>query len=282
MSERGDALRKTDQAFESWFNSWFPDCPWAKEPHGLVIRLRHYTLALSNYPLDLPTNIFPDAGFLHVRLLLYRAFLNLLVQGARRREKVSEDLLELAAVCIHIAADIVTLTVDTINPGVCSSGTLQGVLFHAMLCLWNALVTLLFFASSRAAHEFLGPKLRPINILGEIKHGVQVFEAHADSVPFAQTARLKIHTILEKIGPQSTNSRGSKGARTAVSTALDPPTEMTSSSSQLGLAVGESAMPGAQLDWADLDPAFDDFDNFEAFFGMAGVDSESQAAWEHS
>lgn len=40
VSERGDALRKTDKAFESWFSSWFPECPWAKEPHGLVIRLR--------------------------------------------------------------------------------------------------------------------------------------------------------------------------------------------------------------------------------------------------
>ena len=40
VTERGNALRKADKIFESWFNGWFHDCPWAKEPHGLVARLR--------------------------------------------------------------------------------------------------------------------------------------------------------------------------------------------------------------------------------------------------
>ncbi len=42
VSERAIALRKGDELFESWFNGWFKECTWAKEPHGLVIRLRKY------------------------------------------------------------------------------------------------------------------------------------------------------------------------------------------------------------------------------------------------
>lgn len=199
--------------------------------------------------------MFAASGFLHMRLLLYRAFLNLLVQGARRREKVSEGLQELATVCIHIAADIVTLTVDTIHPGVRSSGTLQGVLFHAMWYLWNALVTLVFLASSQAAQGILKPKLRSISIVHEIRRAVQLYEAHTQAVPFARTAQEKIQIILERIDNESASSRDTTGDATATAAAAATIPEVLT----------ESTMPEVELGWLDDDTAFDDF---ETFFGI--------------
>lgn len=40
VSERGQALRKADDTFVMWYNSWFHECTWGKEPHGLIVRLR--------------------------------------------------------------------------------------------------------------------------------------------------------------------------------------------------------------------------------------------------
>lgn len=225
VAERGHALRKADAAFDRWFNSWFHDCSWAKEPHGLVARLR----------------------FLHTRLLLYRVFLNLLVQKSRRKESVTEDVQDLAATCIHIAAEIATLTVQSVHVGVRTSGTLQGAIFHAMSYLWNALVTLLLYASSRSAQRLVGPRLtKPIKIVQEIKKAMEVFEYHQEAVAFARTALQKGMALLEKIEQVETRS----------------PTRIS------GQYAGPSSnSPVSPLDWSagpswefpDFDAPFDDF-----------------------
>ncbi|KPI40844.1 uncharacterized protein AB675_10908 [Cyphellophora attinorum] len=246
LSERSDALRKTDEAFERWFNSWFLDCTWAKEPHGLVIRLR----------------------FLHSRLLLYRAFLSILVQGARRQEKVSNELKELAAVSVRIAVDIVIIIVDDIYPAARSSGTLQGILFHAVLYLWNAVVSLLFVASSRVVQQLLESELQGINILDTIAHGTRIFEAYSDTVASARIALQKSHTILDKMSPDSTSLVKPNGAGMAVATTPDSCEKTGISPSQNDLGSTESALPETELDWAEFDTTLDDFNNFEPFFSM--------------
>jgi hypothetical protein len=238
VAERGNALRTADRAFETWFNSWFHDCTWAKEPHGLVARLR----------------------FLHMRLLLYRVFLNLLVQKSRRRGTISEELQNLAATCIYVAIDIVHLTVRSVHLGIRTSGTLQGALFHAMAYLWNALVTLLLYQSSRSAQQSLGPKLtKPINILEEVKQATDVFDSHKEAVTFARTASQKIMALLEKI----IQSQNKADTITAVTPA---PVPSTSPVSLLDWTTGP------ELDFPDFDASFDDF---QAFFN---TDWETQFA----
>ncbi|EXJ71765.1 uncharacterized protein A1O5_05575 [Cladophialophora psammophila CBS 110553] len=231
VADRGDALRRADRAYEIWFNSWFHDCTWAKEPHGLVARLR----------------------FLHMRLLLYRVFLNLLVQKSRRKEAVAEELQELATTCIHVAADIVSLTVRSVYVGVRTSGTLQGALFHAMAYLWNALVTLLLYASSRSAQQRLGPKLKPpINIIQEIKSAMEVFDSYKEAVAFARTASQKITALLEKIEQNET-----KTSTTASGQRVAPPS--TSPASLLDWTIGP------EVDFPNFDASFNDF---QTFFNM--------------
>jgi hypothetical protein len=233
VAERGNALRKADRAFESWFASWFHDCTWAKEPHGLVARLR----------------------FLHMRLLLYRVFLNLVVQKSRKKETISEELQDLAATCIHVAADIVTLTVKSVHVGVRTSGTLQGALFHAMAYLWNALVTLLLFASSRSAQQRLGPSLsKPINIIEEVRNAMAVFDCHKEAVAFARTAAQKIEALLAKIALQNEKSDAAPGQSAATAATAIPPS--TSPASLLDWPTG----PG--MDFPGFDASFDDFQTF--------------------
>lgn len=205
-----------------------------------------------------------------MRLLLYRAFLNLLVQKLRRKEPVSEELQDLATVCIHVATEITTLTTDSIHAGVRSSGTLQGVLFHAMSYLWNALVTLLFFTRSRAAQDLLESKLRPIDIFQEIKNAATVFESHAEAVPFAQTVAYKIQTILERMeGDLSSKDVETGQARTA---------EATSSTISSSAEVEATSMPEVELEFPDFDATFTDF---EEFFG-APVDPPFLPSYSHS
>ncbi len=231
VAERGEALRKADRAFESWFNSWFHDCTWAREPHGLVARLR----------------------FLHMRLLLHRVFLNLLVQKSRRKEALSEELQDLAATCIHVAVDIVTLTTQSVFVGVLTSGTLQGALFHAMAYLWNAMVTLLLYASSHSAQQRLGPKLKKlINIIQEINNGMKVFGYHKEAVAFARTASQKITALLETI---ETN-----GSKTSTTTSGQPPAPPFTSPASLF-----DWTTGPESDFPEFDASFNDF---QTFFNM--------------
>ncbi len=228
VAERGDALRKADRAFEIWLSSWFSDCTWAKEPHGLVARLR----------------------FLHMRLLLYRIFLNLLVQKTRRKEIVSEELQGLAAICIQVAADIVTLTVKSVHIGVRTSGTLQGALFHAMAYMWNALVTLLLYASSPSAQHRLASRLhKPINVVQEIRDAVDVFDSHSKAVSFARTASEKIKALLAKIA----QNEGTTSTMASGPPAAPMPTSPTSSLDWTG---------DPELDFPDFDASFDDFQTF--------------------
>jgi hypothetical protein len=232
VTERGSALRKTDRAFETWFNSWFHDCTWAKEPHGLVVKLR----------------------ILHMRLLLYRVFLNLLVQKARKREPLSDDLQDLATICIQIAIDLVNLVVKSIHMGVQTSGTLQGAFFHAMAYLWNALVTLLLYASSRSAQKHLSAKSeRFVDVVQLIKDAVVVFDRHKDAVAFANTASQKITTLLEKIGRNQDSA-----ARTAAVRGSIPETPLSPG--------GTGWTPAPELGVGF--PDFDDFDDFDTFFDM--------------
>ncbi|KAJ9613499.1 hypothetical protein H2200_003441 [Cladophialophora chaetospira] len=231
VTERGQALRKADRAFEVWFDGWFPDCTWAREPHGLVARLR----------------------FLHMRLLLYRIFLNMLVQKSRRKDSISGELQGLATTCIHIAADIVTLVVKSIHVGVQTSGTLQAALFHSMAYLWNALVTLLLYASSHSAQQRLGSKLsKPIDIIKEIQDAVEVFDSYSEAVSFAGTASQKIRALLEKIKPNEGRTSTMANAQASAPT-------FTSPSSLLDWT------GGPELDFPDFDASFNDFQNFFSF-----------------
>jgi hypothetical protein len=228
VAERGTALREADRAFESWFQSWFHDCAWAREPHGLVARLR----------------------FLHMRLLLYRVFLNLLVQKSRRKEPITEEVQHLAATCIHIATEIATLTVQSVHVGVRTSGTLQGAIFHAMAYLWNSLVTLLLYASSHSAQRLLGPRLiKPIDIVQEIKNGMEVFDFHKEAVAFARTALQKVSAFLEKLGHAESSYHA---------VVLGQP-GMPSSASPASLLDWSA---GPSLDFPDFDAPFNDFQTF--------------------
>lgn len=40
VTERAAALNAADTAICSWYNGWYHDSNWSKEPHGLIIRLR--------------------------------------------------------------------------------------------------------------------------------------------------------------------------------------------------------------------------------------------------
>lgn len=48
-----------------------------------------------------------------MRLLLYRAFLNLVVQKTRQRQRVAENILDLAAKCVDISSETIKLVVTS-------------------------------------------------------------------------------------------------------------------------------------------------------------------------
>ena len=132
-----------------------------------------------------------------MRHLLYRAFLNLVVQKSKRREPITDDLLNLAATCTQLAIELTRLTVSSIHVGCSISGTLQGIFYHALGYQWNAAVTLVLYAISLSAQEKLSPKLGSIDVVkDEIRSAVELFKYYGDAIPFAKTAAQKIEALL--------------------------------------------------------------------------------------
>ncbi|KIW12255.1 hypothetical protein PV08_09531 [Exophiala spinifera] len=191
ISDRGKALQRADETFQTWFRSWFHECPWTKEPHGLVIRLR----------------------FLHMRLLLYRAFLNLVVEKTRRHQRVVESVLDLAAKCVDISSETIKIVVTSIHPGSSVSGTLQGILFHALEYLWNAAVTHLLCAAYPAVQATLVSKIT-CNVPEDLRAAIGVFRVHEDAMPFSRAAGEKITNFLD-------NTVRKQGSQSQASSAVD-------------------------------------------------------------
>jgi hypothetical protein len=254
VADRGNALKKADDTFVMWYNSWYHDCTWAKEPHGLIVRLSKYDKLYPEFHSFIPTRRtdHSSSGFLHVRHLLYRAFLNLVVQKSRRQESISDDLFNLATTCIQLAVDVTRLTVSSIQAGYSVSGTLQAVFFHALSYLWNASVTLVLYATSPVSvREKLSPSIGPINITDEIRSAIQLFKHHADAIPVAHTAAQKIDGLLHKEADGT--ARCESNDHGAIHVAAPRPTAMAME----GIA---EAMP--DLDFSQFDFALDDFDEY--------------------
>lgn len=251
VAERGNALKKADDTFVMWYNSWYHDCTWAKEPHGLIVRLRTYDKL---YP-SFRNSDHSKSGFLHVRHLLYRAFLNLVVQKGRRQESISNELFDLATTCIQLAVNVTRLTVSSIHAGYSVSGTLQAVFFHALSYLWNASLTLVLYTTSPVSvKERLSSSIGPINITDEISSAVRLFKHHADVIPVAHTAAQKIDGLLHKEADRT--ARCESNEHGAIHVAAPGPTAMAME----GIA---EAMP--DLDFSQFDFALDHFDEYPIF-----------------
>lgn len=139
-----------------------------------------------------------DLGYLNLRILLYRAFLNLVVQKREKQIEVKEEAVIAASKCIEMAMTLVQVTTSSINPG--SSGTLQAVVFHAMGYLWNAALTLLLYVRSEAAQEILSPTTPDRGkIVENIEASATFFAIHQQALPFAQVAAGKIRRLLKKV-----------------------------------------------------------------------------------
>jgi hypothetical protein len=135
-----------------------------------------------------------------MRLVLYRAFLNLAIRRFREEKPVTEDLLMLAASCVNIAVEIIQVTTSSIHAG--SSGTLQAMLFQAIEYLWNGAITLMLSLTCRALQERLSSKItHSSSIMAHLNSSIEFFERHADTVPFARTAAEKAFGLLRKMTP---------------------------------------------------------------------------------
>lgn len=138
------------------------------------------------------------SGYLNLRILLYRAFLNLVVQKREKQIEVKEEAVIAASKCIEMAMSLIQLIISSINPG--SSGTLQAAVFHAMGYLWNATLTLLLYVRSEAAQEILSPAAPDRGkIVENIEAGATFFATHQQALPFAQVAAEKIRRLLKKV-----------------------------------------------------------------------------------
>ncbi|KIW22753.1 uncharacterized protein PV07_11019 [Cladophialophora immunda] len=176
VSERAAALRAADGAICAWYDGWYHDSTWSKEPHGLVIRLR----------------------YLNLRILLYRAFLNLVVQKREKQMEVKEESVVAAARCIEMAMSLIHVTTTSINVG--SSGTLQAALFHTMGYLWNATLALLLYVRSESTHDLLAATIPDRGkIIDTIESAAVFFTRHQEALPFARVASEKIRRLLKKV-----------------------------------------------------------------------------------
>ncbi|KIW83181.1 hypothetical protein Z517_02426 [Fonsecaea pedrosoi CBS 271.37] len=197
VSERAAALRAADGAICAWYDSWYHDSTWSKEPHGLVIRLRMYLTSPSS-GLVLLNLIVVVLGYLNLRILLYRAFLNLVVQKREKQMKVSDESVVAAAKCIEMAMSLINVTTTSINAG--SSGTLQAALFHTMGYLWNATLTLLLYVRSESTHDLLAATIPDRSKINDnIESAAVFFTRHQEALPFARVASEKIHRLLKKV-----------------------------------------------------------------------------------
>ncbi len=138
------------------------------------------------------------SGYLNLRILLYRAFLNLVVQKREKQLEVDDESLPAASKCIEMAMTLAQLIMVSINPG--SSGTLQAALFHAMGCLWNATLTLLLYVRSESAQELLAATTpERTKIIDSIDAAALFFMEHQQALPFARTAAGKIQRLLKRV-----------------------------------------------------------------------------------
>jgi hypothetical protein len=138
------------------------------------------------------------AGYLNLRILLFRAFLNLVVQKREKRMEVKDQSVLAAARCVDIAMSLVQVTVSSMNPG--SSGTLQAALFHTLGYLWNATVTLLLYVRSDSVQDALAASAPDrAKVIDSIDSAAAFFEIHQQALPFAKVAAGKIRRLLRKV-----------------------------------------------------------------------------------
>jgi hypothetical protein len=137
-------------------------------------------------------------GYLNLRILLYRAFLNLVVQKREKQMEVKDESILAASKCIEMAMSLVQLTTSSINPG--SSGTLQAALFHAMGYLWNGTLTLLLYVRSDSAQGILAASTPDRSkIIDMIESAAAFFATHREALPFARVAAEKLRRLLRKV-----------------------------------------------------------------------------------
>jgi hypothetical protein len=146
-------------------------------------------------------------GYLNLRILLFRAFLNLVVQKREKKMEISNMSIAAASKCVEMSMSLVQVTISSINPG--SSGTLQAALFHAIGYLWNATLTLLLYVRSDSAQEILASCTPERSKVTEaIEAAAEFFATYRLALPFAGMATEKVQRLLRKIkaGHASSNT----------------------------------------------------------------------------
>lgn len=132
-----------------------------------------------------------------MRILLYRAFLNFVVQKKEAGKVIPEELLAAAARCIAMAISLIETTTTCINPG--SSGTLQAALLPSAGYLWNATITLLLYVTSQAVRDTL-PETAPdrATVISTIQTAIAFLTVHQNALSSAPESIKKGQTLLNK------------------------------------------------------------------------------------
>lgn len=249
VTEREAALARSDRTICMWYDSWYPHCLWAREPHGLIFHTRYF----------------------NIRILLYRAFLKLLVQKGRRQEDINNDVLKPASKCVDLARTLVQITTSIDFE---RSGTLQAALFHANTYLWNATISLLLYITDKHAPGRL-PRDRA-DIIAHVNLAIRFFSAHQDRIPFARVAEQKSKGLLAKVVlPQ--DHRDGAANLPLPATPVDQTAQHGSPNEILGFLSGfdvPAFYPDAYHLY-DLDNGSEPFSMFEDF-GMAGAAEDLQ------
>ncbi|KPI42295.1 Transcriptional activator protein acu-15 [Cyphellophora attinorum] len=124
VAERIEAVKLSDEGLCGWYETWYRECEWSREPHGLLIRLR----------------------YLNMRILYHRGFLKLVTLN---KEQVPIEATVPATKCVHLACELIETITASVNRG--GSGILQAAVFGVLGYLWNATITLLLYALSERA-----------------------------------------------------------------------------------------------------------------------------------
>ncbi|KAK5061127.1 hypothetical protein LTR84_007669 [Exophiala bonariae] len=221
---RIEALRTHDQGFETWYDMWVRSDLWSREPYGLILRLRYG----------------------NIRILLYRAFLNLTILRVKKRKEVRDELVSVAATCVQLALSFVKTTTESVH--VTSSGIIQAALFHVIGYLWNATITLLLYAKNKSAHAMLSEKgIHYEDTMKHVKLAMDFFDVHKYGSSTAQSAVLKTARLIDKIQdnhqrPQSSSPDSSNNIDMSFEPS-DQPLDFLSQMSDPGLIFADHSLP---------------------------------------
>jgi hypothetical protein len=176
VAERIESVRVADEGLCGWYETWYRECEWSREPHGLLIRLR----------------------YLNMRILYHRGFLKLVTLD---KEQVPAEATIPATKCVHLACELIETITASMNRG--GSGILQAAVFSVLGYLWNATITLLLYALSERAirHLDLGFEF-PENVAHLLDSAVWFFTQHQEISAFAGGAAQRSRRLLERFKAQ--------------------------------------------------------------------------------